>query len=492
MSFGPPPSSFTQSRLTASEGRKKRTSLLVGVLLALVAALCSAGWLLWGPGTDGTASANRPKTAPRAPDAIRETVETPPKTPEGGTAAEHAVELKEGETVPAPGLWATDKIVAKGIADVVKGIRIKDSEEAWRIDFPGLICAVTRHVSVDGRTAVAFSGERLEKGGRTEEAALAAPCDRVAVFDIDTGRKLWDKKLPGPSGSAMSVNVTMTRGAVVAATGQASVAYDMTSGERLWADTATSDCTDTGFAGGRGLIALVECGDSADPVFRVEKIAPRTGKSLWTYEVARGIKGVHLASSSPPVIAVAAGDVRSTTLITLSDRGRQRGTIRLEGDRYEHGCDETFSGRVEMCTGVVVGRRQLFMATKPRDFSPEASRGQTPNEVVAFDLATGNTVRKFDARPGRPMFPLRMSGGKVIAYREAASSPSAAVSLDPESGKETILLLFGQADVPEMTALEPPDVVYERGRIFLSATGVARAEDDGPRLPLMRGFESSG
>ncbi|UFQ18415.1 hypothetical protein J2N69_27370 [Streptomyces huasconensis] len=94
--------------------------------------------------------------------------------------------------------------------------------------------------------------------------------------------------------------------------------------------------------------------------------------------------------------------------------------------------------------------------------------------------------------PGHPMFPLRMSGGKVIAYREAASSPSAAVSLDPESGEETILLLFGQASVPEVTALEPPDVVYERGRIFLSATGVARAEDDGPRLPLMRGFESSG
>ncbi|MGA4846370.1 PQQ-binding-like beta-propeller repeat protein [Streptomyces sp. G5(2025)] len=214
--------------------------------------------------------------------------------------------------------------MAKGIADVVKGIRLKDSEEGWQLRFPGPVCAVTRHVSVDGRTAIAFPGERPEKGGK-EEAALVAPCDRIAVFDIDTGRKLWDKKLLGPSGSAMSVNVTMTRGAVLATTGQASVAYDMTSGECLWADTASSNCTDMGFAGGRSLIALVQCGDSADPVFRVRKVAPRAGRPVWTYKVADGIKGVHLASSSPPVIAVAAGEVRSTTLITLSDRGKAAG-----------------------------------------------------------------------------------------------------------------------------------------------------------------------
>ncbi|WP_447040332.1 hypothetical protein [Streptomyces sp. DSM 118878] len=132
------------------------------------------------------------------------------------------------------------------------------------------------------------------------------------------------------------------------------------------------------------------------------------------------------------------------------------------------------------------------MATKPRDFSPETSRGLPSNEVVAFDLSTGNGVRKFDAKPGRPLFPLRMSGDKVIAYREAGSAPSVVVSLDPDSGKETLLLLFWNSEMPEMSALEPPDVVYERGRIFFGVTHVQRMKGDGPHQLVMRGFETSG
>ncbi|MEU6991430.1 PQQ-binding-like beta-propeller repeat protein [Streptomyces sp. NPDC046465] len=494
MSFGPPPSRFTQSVVAAAEGRKRRTSLVVGVLLALVAALCSGAWALWGSG--GEASDAAPASARPSPDAIRETVERTPGTPEGGTVAEYTLKtLKEGEEAPAPGLWATDKIVAKGTANVIRGISVKDAEEEWKIKFRGPLCAVTRHVSVDGRTAVIYSGQgpaKADKKGGTGRDSAAAPCDRVAVFDVDTGRKLWDKKLPGESAAAMSVNITMTQGTVLTATGQVSVGYDMTTGKRLWSDTRPSDCVDVGFAGGRGLLALVQCGDSTDPEFRIQRIAPRSGKSLWTYKVAPGIQGVRIASSKPPVIAVAAGDIQVTTLIALTDRGKQRSTIRLEDDRYVHGCDGTFSSQVELCTGVVVGDRQLYMATKPRDFSPETSRGLPSNEVVAFDLSTGNGVRKFAAKPGRPMFPLRMSGDKVIAYREAANAPSAAVSLDPKSGKEALLLLFGNPEMSEMTALDPPDVVYERGRIFLAATRVERPKGDGPHQLVMRGFESSG
>jgi hypothetical protein len=290
----------------------------------------------------------------------------------------------------------------------------------------------------------------------------------------------------------MSVNVTMTRGTVVAATGEASVAYDMTSGKRFWVDAKPSTCAELGFAGGRDLLALVRCGDSADPEFRIRRIAPRSGEPVWTYKVAPGIQGVKIASSKPPVIAVAAGDVRVTTLIALTEGGKQRSTIRLEGDRYVHDCDETFSSEVELCKGVVVGKRQLYMATKPRDFAPETSRGLPSNEVVAFDLNTGNGVRKFSAKPGRPLFPLRMSGDRVIAYREAGSAPSAAVSLDPDSGKETLLLLFGNPEMPEMAAPEPPDVVYERGRIFFGVIHVQRIKGDEPHQLMMRGFEASG
>jgi hypothetical protein len=47
------------------------------------------------------------------------------------------------------------------------------------------------------------------------------PCDHLAVVDIDTGRKLWEKPLPDESADSMSVNVTMTRGAAVVSWGRA-------------------------------------------------------------------------------------------------------------------------------------------------------------------------------------------------------------------------------------------------------------------------------
>ncbi|WP_055548139.1 PQQ-binding-like beta-propeller repeat protein [Streptomyces kanamyceticus] len=250
---------------------------------------------------------------------------------------------------------------------------------------------MTRHVSVDGRTAVAVPGKRPEKGKpekSKQRAEPEAPCDHLAVVDIDTGKKLWEKPLPNGGSGSTGVNVTMTRGTVVATWGQGSAAYDMTTGKRLWADLNPSTCTDTGFAGGRGLLALRSCGDSADPEFRVQKVAPRTGRTVWTHKVARGIDSVYLASSQPPVIAVATGnDGTIDYLHSLDDRGRNRATIPLPDRRYLHNCDESFSAEVERCSGVVVGERQLYMATKPRDTYEAGLSRRVPNEVVAFDLA---------------------------------------------------------------------------------------------------------
>lgn len=42
---------------------------------------------------------------------------------------------------------------------------------------------------------------------------------------------------------------------------------------------------------------------------------------------------------------------------------------------------------------------------------------------------------------------------------------------------------------------EPPDIVYEHGRIFLAKPDLSRLKgdaDDAPRLPVMEGYESSG
>ncbi|MFB7655772.1 MULTISPECIES: PQQ-binding-like beta-propeller repeat protein [unclassified Streptomyces] len=446
------------------------------MVAAVVLVALATGLWAFGPGGGGgdSASAGRPVAARQAPDDIRETVETRPPSLEGTAAVSYTETLRTvGQNVSAMGTWATDKVFAKSFGNEIKGFRLGGSEAskiAWRLALPGPLCAVTRHVSADGRTAIAYAGEGEGEGedadGGPDADPLTRACDRLAVFDIDTGEKLWDTKLAG-AGSSLAVNVTMTDGTVVAAWGQGSAAYELTGGKRLWADTAPSACEDKGFAGGRDLLALLSCGDSAAPTYRVEKIDPRTGDAQWTYRVARGVKDVYLVSSSPAVIAVAAGDYVVTDLISLDERGKGRATIRLDPDHQVLDCDRTFSAVVESCGTIVVGDERLYISEE--------------DHIVSFDLATGRPAEKFDAPDGGEMHPLRMNGEQLIAFRPGTGlAPDAVVALDPDSREETVLLLFaGGQEVATLADPKLNDILYEHGRVFFAARNVAGPATEG-------------
>ncbi|MFF4591323.1 PQQ-binding-like beta-propeller repeat protein [Streptomyces sp. NPDC001388] len=460
MNYGPAPSPYTASALEDHRARTRRRRLLLGGTAFVAVLLGVAVWGLAGGG--GTASGSRPPAAAQAPDAVRETVEEPPKSVEGKLAFTYTEEIREvGAVVTADGTWATARTFAKAYGNQITGIRLRaaggKAAEAWKLKLPGRICAVTRHVSAAGRTPVVYSST-----ASGTDTSTASACDRLALVDLDTGRKLWEAELFGDTPPAQA-NVTMTDGVVAIASDQGSAGYDMTEGKRLWTGTAPSSCADEGFAGGTGLLALLRCGDSAAPAFRVQKVDPRTGRSRWTYRVARGVQGVHLVSASPAVIAVAAGDVLTTDLISLGDRGRARGTIRIDRAHQQVDCDRPFSAVVESCTTVVVGERQLYLTTD--------------DDVVAYDLTTGKSVFKFDSpSDSSSTVPLRMSGGRLIAYRAGGGfSPGAVVSLDPANRAETILLLFADSPDGELDGIDEPrngDIVYEHGRIFFGARTV--------------------
>ncbi|MDG9720071.1 PQQ-binding-like beta-propeller repeat protein [Streptomyces sp. DH24] len=474
MSFGPPPAPYTASVLDARRRNRRRRGLVLGTVALLAAAVTVAVWTLAAGGE--TPADRRPAAARQDPDDIRETVETRPRTPDSvGVLLVRKTIRTVGQNVPAAGTWATGTTFAKGYGNRVEGYRLgapaaedgnDASREAWHITFPAAPCAVTQHVSVDGRTAVVHPGRAPGKNA-DETDLLDLPCDRLTVFDVDTGKRLWTVKLPG-DGSAMNANVTMADGAVAVSWGTGSAAYDMTGGKRLWADPTPSACTDLGFGGGRELVALQTCGESADPTYRVQKVNPRTGKALWTYKVAPGVNEVFVVSSSPAVVAVAAGDYQVTDLIALSDTGRARGTIRIDRDHQAVRCDGTFNAAVEACRGIVVGQEQAYISTN--------------GEVVAYDLDTGNTVFKFDSPDGRETHPLRMSGGKVVAYRKGSSfGPDSIVSLDPATRRQTALLYFsgGHELLDVNDPVHSDDVLYEQGRVFFAARGVTGPADKG-------------
>ncbi|WP_330259835.1 PQQ-like beta-propeller repeat protein [Streptomyces murinus] len=438
MSFGPPPSAYTQSALAADRSRGRRRRRLLGAIAAAVAlALCVGGGLLWCHSAGSGKGRTDAKPARQSPDDVRDNrlnTERAPVSPEGQTVVRHDEDLAKGVTRYSPGVWATDKIVARAVANRITGYKIGTSLDpdntAWTLRLDGSVCAVSRDVTVDGRTAVVVQPAH-------------GICDQVLMFDVRTGKQLWKQKIPAADFAYVTdTNIALTRGVVAIAWGDGSAAYDMDSGKRLWNTTlATSQCHDMGYAGGPALLALVVCKQSDEKTYRVEKLAPRSGKVLWRYPVSKGIQAVYLPSSDPPVIAVAAGDLTVTDLITLDpDKGELRATISLK--KYEPYCDPEilgYFGVVDKCTGIVVGRDRVFVMSKDSTelFKPA-------NHITAFDLGKGTAVATFQGREFQSVLPVRMNGDDLILYRGSLDDvqPAAMVDWNPRTGEETPYLLF--------------------------------------------------
>ncbi|WP_234390597.1 PQQ-binding-like beta-propeller repeat protein [Streptomyces sp. MMG1533] len=441
-----------------------------------VVVLCAGGALVWS-GSDDRSPDDKPSVTRQAADDIRETTEKIPSSPEGQLMIQHDEENlpKDSDNNPryAPGTWATDKILAKGVASRIEGYNIAlDADEvAWTLKLDGHICATSRHVTADGRTAVVIQPPQ-PKGSEKDGV-----CDQIVFFDLNTGKKLWQKKMPAANTAYVTnTNLTLTKGVVAVAWGRGSVAYDMKTGKQLWNSTTSSKCEDQAFAGGRALLALLRCGELPDTRYQVQKLDPRTGKAQWTYKVAGGVQTVYLPSSDPPVLAVAAGDIVVTDLISLDNEGKRLTTISLSG--YDAKCGERYFGRsffgeFENCDGLVVGRTQAYVMSKEN-----IAVDQAMDWIVEFDLKTGKTGGKFDGRSLQMVYPLRMSGDELLIYREVGSAvePAAVVSWNPRTDKETPFLLFQlpEDNEGELGDPEQSDIIVEKGRVFFAKRELAR------------------
>ncbi|MCX4765399.1 PQQ-like beta-propeller repeat protein [Streptomyces sp. NBC_01275] len=508
MSFGPPPSLYTQSTVTAEAlQRTRRRKWAVGLLaLVLVAALGVGGWLLRSGADDGTKTSDQPVAAGQGRLDVRESVEEPPASTVGKMAFRFSVDdMGPGEHFELPGMWATDKILAKGINKTVVGLTVgtdaSPGDEKWKLPLDGPICGYTRHVTGDNRTAVLFRAN--DRGG--------AYCNHVAFFDLDDGREVWEGDFPysqygddpgmatgGDDQDAPSV--TLTHGTVVVTWGGGTDAYSMDTGKRRWRTTSTGACQDMGAAGGGALIVRQQCwnDDESLPVdslervaYKARKIDPNTGDVLWTYSAAKGIRDLDIPSAEPAVLAVQAGEIGISELLSLDAEGADRATIRLQNGTYVGECS-TYDDYlvVDDCPTIAVGADQVFLRSKETGDKADA------NWIVGFELATGNTTKKFDSGPGSLLYPVRMSGGRLLALRESDDhiAPTALVGLDPKTGKETPYFYFNlPAEAETMTMTEYNDILVQDGRVFFGRKKVDGPTADEPKwIYLVLGIESTG
>ncbi|MGW4228516.1 outer membrane protein assembly factor BamB family protein [Streptomyces sp. NPDC004980] len=384
---------------------------------------------------------------------------------------------KVTDTTTVSGSWLTDKAYVKtGVYEIV-GYDIAKGTKLWSIPLEGQLCAASRHMSKDYKTAIVF-----EDGKPTKEDKYPS-CTQVGALDLATGKLLWNKSVTSASSGdeAVRFNEVTLSGTTVAAGGTSGgAAFNLTTGAELWKPKADTDnCYDKGYGGGEALAAVRKCGSYDEPQLTIQALNPATGAPLSSYEMPAGVEYASIVSTKPLVVAADVGDTAgdgsgiSDFFSIDAATGKLIVRISADADQYAARCGST---EVETCGSVTVGNNRIYVPTEEHEGGGEY--GDT-NEIVAFDLTTGKLVGgKADAGDRYTLTPLRMDGTNVIAYKEPPYDKGGQiVSIDGSTFKETVLMQNPDdeavRDAETSFSIDYAEFIYEKGRLFISETMVS-------------------
>ena len=320
-----------------------------------------------------------------------------------------------------------------GVSEVV-GYDPDTGKESWKLPLTGLTCAGSPEITKDGVAVVVAEDAKRTKANPYPE------CTEVTAFNLDTGKELWTKSVAPTGGEkAAFKEVTISGTTVAAGAGtDGGAAFDISNGKVLW-QPKVGTCEDAGYAGGEQLVAVRKCGDYGNEKYEVQLLDPKAGTVKWSYKLPEGIDNAKVISTKPVVFGVDSGDITAsgaTDIFSLDDSGKLRTKITLEDGKYEHDCGVN---KVNNCRAIAVGNDRLYVPTKQHEGAEQYSR---VNEIVSFSLATGkSTSDRADAGEGYEIFPIRMDGGNILAYKNGPyDKGSQVVSIDGKTFKETKLL----------------------------------------------------
>lgn len=379
------------------------------------------------------------------------------------------------EPTSVPGGWAVGDVFAKASTDKIIGIGLSDGSEAWTIPLKGGVCAASQQKTAKNEVALVVK--------RT--VSSRADCTRLVLVDLDAHRIKWERPLP-EANTAMNDNVAISGDTVASAWIGGAAGYRISTGKQQWRAKESSDCRDVGYAGGKDLVAVVECRDGMEQEFAVQKLGAK-GKAQWTFEVPEGVESVRVASTSPLVLAVGAGESTLTDVMTVGDDHKLKARISL-GKRYNKPC----SAEIQSCHGMAVGKDAVYLSTTEHEDSTEYGR---TNEIMAFDFETGKTKWKSDAGEKRQIIPFGVEDGQVLGYRlPGYEMGGEIVRIDPESGKQTPALKMPVSDVGSgeqsfslaAYSVRQP-ILFEDGRLFLQEKNISQYRD-GQKRKLAVGF----
>ncbi|MEU7469373.1 PQQ-binding-like beta-propeller repeat protein [Streptomyces sp. NPDC044984] len=474
---------------------KGKPAMIIG---AAVAALLVAGGTVWAVSGDDGKKDKKPVAkqtddpepggssgAPVNPgDGSGDGGEDPENLNEGRQAGESRVLwYKEAPDAPgsgadAPGMWITGKTAVKAAYKELSAYNVGDGDPAWdTITFPQEICAVTQEKTADDKVVIAY------KSGKSD----SAECNQLQLVDLNTGEKGWKQEVADGAlfDSVLSIEMTLTGDTLMVGRSQSGTAYDVTSGKKLFDAKKYGDapCFPAAFAGGERLLQVASCGvGGTDEHDELQELDPKTGKVRWTQKFDKGWR-IERAYSVDPVVVYSTNEDKKAWNISAftGGSGKFRSEVTVDED-FAPGCGWAILARdLQGCEGAVVDGDTLYLPT-------EATTGA--NEIVALSLDNGKERWRVKSPADESMQPIKVEGGKLIAYVGPSYDAGGQVVAIPVSGsdhKPAELMRNPQGVADIENSFFSKSIDWVDGRFYLSTTRLTGNDESKGKLMLAYG-----
>ncbi|MDQ3789472.1 MAG: PQQ-like beta-propeller repeat protein, partial [Actinomycetota bacterium] len=352
--------------------------------------------------------------------------------------------------VAADDFWLTEEHLVRRLPGRVVAYDLKTGEEAWELPVGKVD---------DDRcpSSVEHANLRVALLVATGEGVDSA-CEKLVVVDIGTGEEVSTADLP-PIGAEKigggDVPVVFGEKVVIADSAGARV-LDIDDGAVLSTPDPDSACRSEKVALlGDLLLAQARCVDEGKTSIRLRSFDANL-QPVWEWETPTGADGQPL-----PVLGVLSAD---PLVVEVGHTGHGAQMMRVDpesgetvpisgytgyGGPYMSACDGWSMSVCEMAK--VVGDK-VILTTVPIDVNPgdpEAEPGmqasENRNELVAFDLGTGEEAWRTGIVAGRTLSLVPTDDGGVAAYQPENPNGVKAIlfSVDPATGELAPLLPIG-------------------------------------------------
>ncbi|MEV8532759.1 PQQ-binding-like beta-propeller repeat protein [Streptomyces sp. NPDC051211] len=465
----------------AGGGNAKRNQLMIiGAAVVAIAVIVAGGfWLTSGDDSDegGDQTTANGQQSPSGGGNDKPSGPGGSEKAQGNTASKTLVNVEQPKvpagdfnTIGTHGSWVTDKVYAKSNVAKVVGYDLDKGTEKWSVPLPGHVCGASRHVS-GNKTAILFEPTLPGANG-------AIVCSKVGVIDLDAGKLLWSTEAKSSTSGDKAVRfdeVTVSGQTVAAGGTSGGGAWNLTDGKVLWEPkTDGQGCYDMGYAGGEALAVMRKCGRIGNQTLHAQVLDPVSGAPKYSYKMSQGIEWAQIISTKPLVVTAnvnrtAKNATGVSDIFVVDESGQLKTSIPLTSGNYDPKCNST---EVEVCTKIVVGNGKVYLPSIEHQGSSN-SGGPRTNEILSFDLNTGKqTTDRADAGERYTMFPLRMDGSNIIAYkRPPYDKGGQVVSIDGKTMKETVLMVNPEDKETrraETQFVPEAEFRYADGRLFIA------------------------